>query len=95
VLPLEIIYNKEFRSLVLTVIFILILGAIFYNQVEGWSYLDALYFCASTLTTVGYGDFAPQTDLGKAFTILYIIIGVGMMLGFVNVVGRHVLTKSK
>ena len=94
-LPLEIIYNKEFRSLLLAVVFILLLGAVFYNQVEGWNYLDSLYFTTSTLTTIGYGDFVPKTDLGKAFTILYIIVGMGTMLGFVNVVAHHVLSRHK
>lgn len=70
-------------------IFILFGGALVYSYLEGWSYLDSLYFAAITLSTVGYGDFSPQTDGGKVFTIIYIGIGVGLILTFINTVYQH------
>jgi voltage-gated potassium channel len=57
-------------------------GAVFYHLVEGLSYIDAVYFTAATLTTVGYGDIAPQTDAGKLFTAVYVFVGIGIFLGF-------------
>lgn len=57
-------------------------GAIFYHLVEGLNYVDAIYFTAVTLTTVGYGDFSPQTDAGKLFTAVYTFVGIGVFLGF-------------
>jgi voltage-gated potassium channel len=48
----------------------------FYHHVEGWRYLDAIYFCSTTLAAVGYGDFLPRTDIGKVFTIFYQFIGI-------------------
>ncbi|MGB0255380.1 MAG: potassium channel family protein, partial [Flavobacteriaceae bacterium] len=57
--------------------------------IEGWSWLDSLYFSVITLTTIGYGDFSPQTNLGKLFTMAYIIIGVALILGFVNTLFLH------
>jgi voltage-gated potassium channel Kch len=62
---------------------------------EGWSYVDSLYFSVVTLTTVGYGDFSPQTNAGKLFTVLYIIIGVGIILAFINTVFNHYFTQEK
>lgn len=81
--------DKEYRDLLLTVVAILILGTFVYHHLEGWTYLDSFYFSFITLTTIGFGDFAPQTDWGKAFTIVYITIGVGMILTFVNTVYLH------
>lgn len=56
----------------------------FYRFVEDWSWLDSLYFVVVTLTTVGYGDLTPATDLGKAATIVLILTGVGYILAFLN-----------
>lgn len=40
------------------------------------SYLDAVYWAAITLTTVGYGDFHPVTDLGKVIAIITSFVGI-------------------
>jgi len=59
--------------------------------VEGWSLLDAFYFSVMTLTTVGYGDFSPSTTAGKLFTIVYIFVGIGIILGFLNLIADRSL----
>jgi len=76
--------DPKFRSLLYLVILILTVGTIFYHNVEGWRWLDSLYFSVITLATVGYGDFTPKTDLGKIFTIIYIFIGLGILVGFIT-----------
>ncbi|MEP1033087.1 potassium channel family protein [Ekhidna sp.] len=81
--------DKEYRDLLLTSVTILITGTFMYHELEGWSYLDAFYFSFITLTTIGFGDFAPQTDAGKVFTIIYILIGVGIILSFINTLYLH------
>jgi voltage-gated potassium channel Kch len=59
-------------------------GTGFYSTVEGLRVVDALYFSVITLTTVGYGDFAPKTDAGKLFTAAYVLVGIGILLAFVT-----------
>lgn len=81
--------DPEYRDLIFTTIFILFLGMMSYHYLEGWDYVDSLYFSIITLTTIGYGDFSPQTTEGKLFTIFYIILGVGMILAFINTVYNH------
>ena len=56
---------------------------------ERWSPLDAFYFSVTTLTTVGFGDLAPQTALGKLFTVLYLFVGLGIIGGFINTVAKE------
>ena len=55
-------------------------GTFFYRSVEGWSWIDSLYFSVTTVSTVGIGDLAPQTDFGKLFTVAYIFVGVGVFV---------------
>lgn len=81
--------DDDYRDLLITTIVILSIGTITYHYLEGWEWLDALYFSVITLTTIGYGDFSPQTDAGKLFTLLYILIGLGIILSFIQTVYHH------
>lgn len=69
--------DHKFQALFFLILLILICGTSFYRYAEGWNTLDAFYFSVTTLATVGYGDLAPATPLGKIFTVIYIFAGVG------------------
>ena len=65
----------------LIIVFVLIMiGTLVYPGIEGWSYLDSFYFTAMTLTTIGFGDIVPVTDIGKIFTVFFSIGGVAIVL---------------
>lgn len=81
--------DPEYRDLIITTVLILALGTVAFHYLEGWSFVDSLYFSIITLTTIGYGDFSPQTTYGKLFTIFYITLGIGIVLAFVNTVYHH------
>ncbi|MBO6517698.1 MAG: two pore domain potassium channel family protein [Bacteroidia bacterium] len=81
--------DREYRDLLLTTVIIIGLGTVVYHYVEGWSWIDSVYFSVITLTTIGYGDFYPTTDGGKLFTIIYILLGIGIILSFINAVYIH------
>ncbi|WP_243525925.1 potassium channel family protein [Bacillus pseudomycoides] len=86
--------DKEFQVLFVLTIITLISGTIFYSTVEGLRTIDALYFSVVTLTTVGDSDFSPQTDFGKIFTIFYILIGIGLVFGFIHKLAMNVQLPS-
>ena len=71
------------------VAFLLAVGTFFYNNVEGWGWLDSLYFCVVTLATVGFGDLTPTTELGKAFAIVYIFLGLGLIATFASMLAQE------
>ena len=81
--------DPQFRSLGLLAGVAIASGTGFYSLVEGLRFVDALYFSVVTLTTVGYGDFAPKTDAGKLFTAVYVLVGVGILLAFVTTVATR------
>jgi voltage-gated potassium channel len=75
--------DKDFRNLFLWLVTLILLGSWFYMRVEHWTFLDSIYFSITTMATVGYGDLSPHTAIGKIFTIFYLIIGIGMLSGFI------------
>ncbi|KAF2452434.1 potassium channel-like protein [Lineolata rhizophorae] len=65
----------------------LLLGALVFSVVEGWQYLDAVYWADFTLLTVGIGDFAPMTHTGRSLLFPYAIGGivmVGLVIGSIR-----------
>lgn len=66
---------------------LLFTGTVFYMLIEKWSFVDAFYFSVTTLTTVGFGQPAPTTDVGKIFTAFFVLSGVGMFLAVINAIG--------
>eukprot|EP00595_Chromulina_sp_UTEXLB2642_P000764 CAMPEP_0196763824 /NCGR_PEP_ID=MMETSP1095-20130614/4840_1 /TAXON_ID=96789 ORGANISM="Chromulina nebulosa, Strain UTEXLB2642" /NCGR_SAMPLE_ID=MMETSP1095 /ASSEMBLY_ACC=CAM_ASM_000446 /LENGTH=319 /DNA_ID=CAMNT_0042117885 /DNA_START=378 /DNA_END=1337 /DNA_ORIENTATION=- len=79
-------YNDEVKALKwsLLVNFFIILaiigiGALCMAFIENWEGITAAYWACITITTVGYGDVVPTSNLGKAFTIVYALVGCGYM----------------
>ena len=77
---LDVLRDPASRPIFYYAAVFLVFGMFVYHWLEGWSYLDALYFCVITLATVGYGDLHPTTPLSKAFTMIYVINGIVILL---------------
>ena len=59
------------------------------------SYFEALYFCYVSLLTIGYGDFAPKSNVGKPFFIVWSLIAVPTMTILVSDMGNTVIASYK
>ena len=68
------------RSAAVAVVVAITVGATVFHTLEGWSILDSLYVTVQTVTTVGFGDIAPATVYGRAFAIVFMLGGVGVVL---------------
>ncbi|KAF2104383.1 potassium channel [Rhizodiscina lignyota] len=90
-------YRKEFRLtisqrtlMIQTIMFMLylLLGACIYSFIEGWEYLDAVYWADFTLLTIGIGDdFTPATHLGRGLLFPYAVGGIvtiGLVVGSIR-----------
>ncbi|KAM4690040.1 potassium channel subfamily K member 1-like [Rhinophrynus dorsalis] len=68
-------------------VFFFFLPAIVFNVIEGnWDYIDALYFCFISLSTIGLGDYVPGEKSGQRMPVLYkLLVTCYLLMGLVAV----------
>lgn len=77
-----IIRQNAFRFAVLLALFTWVAAGAAVVVAEGvsqdgyGSYMDGLWWSASTITTVGYGDITPHTVAGRIIGILTMVVGI-------------------
>ena len=77
-------------SLLLTILNFMVfwlVGATVFYFAEGWSYFNAVYFCFLCLITIGYGDYAPKSYIGRAFFVCWGIAAIPLMTILISNVG--------
>jgi MFS family permease len=66
-------------------------GAIWFQYLEGWTFVEALQFVSVTVTTVGYGHLLPsKNNLALISCSLYILLGVPIVGAFVSKLGNAI-----
>ena len=50
-----------------------------YEDDREWTFSGATFFSLTVVTTIGYGHVAPITTGGRIFTLIYSIIGIGLV----------------
>ena len=83
----DVLVNKKFELLTLLflLIFIVMTSGIAIYILEAdknqniHTLFDGLYWAIVTISTVGYGDISPVTDIGRAISILIIVSGIAMI----------------
>jgi voltage-gated potassium channel Kch len=84
--------DPETRALPVVAGVLVLTGTLFYWRFEDWTFIEALYFCIVTLTTVGYGDLSPTTTETRIFTIVYILTGFGVLVALLTSVAQQYIT---
>lgn len=67
------------------------------------NFFDAFYWAACTLTTVGYGDLYPISEVGRAISIVSSFVGIAIIAlpsgvitaGFMNELERRAKEEEK
>lgn len=65
----------------------LLIGTVLFQSLEDWTWIQAFYFSTVSLTTVGYGDLHPTTDLSRLITSFYILLGVVSVVSAISLLG--------
>lgn len=78
--------------LIILVLGVLVIGAIGYMIIEGWSLTDALYMTTITLSTVGFGEVKALSPSGRLFTIFLIFVGVGVIIYGFGFIAEYILS---
>ena len=73
------------------IIFIIGAGSVGYMLIEDYSLIDAIYMSVITVATVGFREIKPLSTEGKIFTILLIIIGLGIIAYSISVITSHII----
>ncbi|XP_068108111.1 potassium channel subfamily K member 1-like [Hyperolius riggenbachi] len=78
---LEWIHGTVLIALLLLLFFFI--PAMIFDAVEGnWSYVDTMYFCFISLSTIGLGDYVPGEQIGQRMPALYKLLVIGTL--FIN-----------
>ena len=77
---LDLLLDRHARPIFIYVAFFILFTAALYHWLEGWSWLDSIYFVVVTFTTIGYGDLAPTMHITKIITIFVGLNGVAILL---------------
>ena len=88
-------YLLRIRLTLAFLVLLVLLGGVVVSWVEAISLGDGIYFACITGLTVGYGDIAPQTVLGRVVSVLIALVGVIFVGLTVAVATRALADTSK
>jgi voltage-gated potassium channel len=78
--------NKIYLSLLVAVGLVVVAGTFIMYEIERGAanskmttFLDALWWCVATVTTVGYGDVVPVTSIGRMVALVYMFFGIALI----------------
>jgi len=85
--------GSHVRLWLAAVLAISVIGTVGYLAM-GWPIGDAAYMTGITLTTVGYKEVRELDGLGRAWTVIVAVAGVGIIFGTVGIVAEAVLSEA-
>lgn len=55
------------------------MGAVMFNRLQNWGVLESLYFCFTSLGTIGFGDLLPKGQVAQYAASAYILVGMAVV----------------
>lgn len=69
-------YMWRIRVLPVSLLLLIFIGGVVVSEVEGIKLGDGVYFAFITGLTVGYGDIAPHTTMGRIVSVIIALVGL-------------------
>ncbi|XP_072293754.1 potassium channel subfamily K member 10 [Eucyclogobius newberryi] len=85
-------------SILIGCLIFLAVPTVVFHEVEKWTFIESLYFVVITLTTVGFGDFVPDSHEGgmfKLLVLLWIVFGLAYFASILTMIGNWLRVLSK
>ena len=89
--------RRKWTSLLISALawlFLWLVGAVVFWKAEknqDWSYFGSVYFSYVSLLTIGYGDFFPQSNSGKAFFVFWSLLAIPTLTVLISNMGDTVV----
>eukprot|EP00602_Paraphysomonas_sp_CaronLab_P009788 CAMPEP_0185027168 /NCGR_PEP_ID=MMETSP1103-20130426/11947_1 /TAXON_ID=36769 /ORGANISM="Paraphysomonas bandaiensis, Strain Caron Lab Isolate" /LENGTH=281 /DNA_ID=CAMNT_0027561041 /DNA_START=157 /DNA_END=1002 /DNA_ORIENTATION=+ len=61
----------------------------------GWNVIDCIYYITVSITTVGYGDYSPDNDAGRLFTIFFVLVGLVFIFSIINDFAQSIIKAAE
>lgn len=95
----RLISLEGLRFAAVAAVIIAIGGAAAFREVEreahALSFADALWWAATTMTTVGYGDVTPETGLGRIVSVAVMLSGIGFIALLTGALAERFFTLNR
>lgn len=81
----------------------ILIGTVMFAEWEQWDYLDSAYFCVTSLSKIGIGDFVPGANLIESssekptklvINFVYLLLGMGLIAMCYNLMKEDVKVKA-
>lgn len=87
--------DPDSRNIVVAAGMLLAAGTLIFAIIEDLSLIDGFYFSFITLSTIGYGDISPATDIGKIVAVIYGIAGLGIIAALISSIASQRLRSGR
>ena len=65
-------------------------GAALFHRIQTWNVLESLYFCFTSLGTIGFGELEPKGNVAQYVASAYILIGMAVVAMCFNLIRTEI-----
>ena len=68
---------------------LMLVGSIGYMLIDGYTFLEGLHMIVITVSSVGFMEVKPLSEAGRAFTIVLILLNIGLFTYFITLITHY------